>query len=118
MELTWLNNLKVGDPVIIRGRYNSHSLSNVTRLTKTQIIVANSNQRFRRKDGYLVGKLRDIYYQTRLIEYDDKLAGEIRIEQKREKLRNIVRSSDLLHLSLADLQIILSLMEKSNDSTD
>ena len=59
-EMIWLKNLKVGDCVFI---YNGGSLGgdcrieNVTRLTKTQIIVG-SCAKFRRHDGMSVGSIR------------------------------------------------------------
>ena len=50
----WLNELSVGDKVIMSGRYRK-SVNVVQRLTKTQIILEGTNCRFRKANGREVG---------------------------------------------------------------
>jgi len=50
----WLQDLKAGDDVIVDGR-RGRRLAKVERTTKTQIILAGTTVRFRKKDGHVIG---------------------------------------------------------------
>lgn len=64
----WLNDLKVGDEVIISAGYGGDELATVSRITATQILLAAPGRRdyarFRRKDGYRVGE--QLYGRSKL----------------------------------------------------
>lgn len=49
-----LNSLKVGDKVILYGRYRSKGIATVDRITETQIVIDDGNK-FRKSDGMQVG---------------------------------------------------------------
>ena len=49
-----LSSLKVGDKVIIYGRYGVKSIATIDRITKTQIVV-DDGTKFRKSDGMQVG---------------------------------------------------------------
>ena len=48
--------LKVGDRVTIQRNLSPNTYATIERLTKTQIIIANSDSKYKRKTGCLVGK--------------------------------------------------------------
>ena len=49
-----LSSLKVGDTVIVYGRYGSKGIATIDRITKTQIVV-DDGTKFRKSDGMQVG---------------------------------------------------------------
>lgn len=53
MSESWLDNLSVGDSVVIYNGWYGASIKAVSKVTATQIVVGNT--RYRRKDGYVVG---------------------------------------------------------------
>lgn len=67
----WLDNLKVGDPVIVKGN-GEPLLRLVERLTAT-MVVTTSGSRFRRNTGYRVGD--DPWHFTWIEEPPKRKAG-------------------------------------------
>jgi hypothetical protein len=76
----WLENLGVGDRVII-SRRNRSEIRTVDRITKTQVIVA--GMKFNRSSGSLVGNR---YSLTTLVEYSTELRLQIELNVKRKKV--------------------------------
>ena len=97
--MSWLEQLKVGDKVIVSG-YSS-SIGTVSRFTKTQILVkvGGSEYRFNRH-GRQVGT--SGYYAKFLHEYSDEAEQKIREKQLRDKYRN----ANLSYLSIETLRTI------------
>jgi hypothetical protein len=62
--MSWLENLKIGDKVIVSQHWGNDSISIVTNITKTQIII--SNRKFRKNDGCQIP--RDAYTNTYILE--------------------------------------------------
>jgi len=82
----WLNNLKVGDSVVIDAGYNGMSVSVVERITPTRII-SKSGGKYRKKNGRAVGDTG--WNPARLREPTDVLLLEIRKKFLCDKLRHI-----------------------------
>ena len=74
MSNKWLENLRVGDDVVVAGEYKA--LTKVERTTKTQIIAGDS--KFRKSDGYTVGNR-----GFKLIQVTDEIVTEIKNDDLR-----------------------------------
>jgi hypothetical protein len=97
----WLQNLKVGDAVIVEGTglSSGESLGTVARLTKNFIVV-NSNgfdSKFRNETGWSTG---DSYYHKYLKEATPEAIAAFEEERYRAVFKN-----KLSHLSWADVPI-------------
>lgn len=82
-----LENLKVGDMVIIKGNITDvKTLSTIDRVTKTQIIIG--YRRFRKSDGQLVG--RDDWHYANIRPATDEDIEQINKErEKRELIKHL-----------------------------
>ena len=81
MNTEWLAALKPGDAVIVcRGYRGDRSLSKVVRLTATQVLVGESGERYRKKDGRAVAG--DSWSRSWLKESTPELIKEINLERK------------------------------------
>lgn len=102
-----MNDLSVGDKVVIRNRYGV-TISRIVRETTKQWIVdgveSGSVRRFRKTDLIEVGC--DVWHITSISKCTDDIENEIR---KKQIVRMIKDKGDLSKLSLADL---FSLWEK------
>ena len=72
-DRNWLEQLKVGDSVIVDGSYRGSSIGKVEKITKTQIVV--NGARFQRKSGFLVGC--DSWNRKMLRQWNEEDAEEI-----------------------------------------
>jgi len=108
----WLDNLKVGDQVIV-DRRNEKSIHIVARLTKTMIVLKDIPIRFRRKNGYSVGEYG--WHIPILRKCTPEEAKKVMIENKRRKLINYFKGYsnwDKLSLDqLVQLAAIMKIME-------
>ena len=100
----WLKSLKPGDKVAIETITGGHVLRKVARLTKTQIVLDNS-QKFYISSGLLVGGSH--YRSTRII----PVTAEIKEIMERSTLIYNIRKSHLYDISTESLRQILSIIE-------
>lgn len=82
----WVENLKVGDGVIVSRGEDSIQLKKVDKITKTMIVL-NDNQRFRITNGNLVGG--SVWSTTSLLQATDERIHAIAIRNKRIRLSRI-----------------------------
>ena len=100
----WLKSLKPGDKFAIETITGSYVLRKVARLTKTQIVLDNS-QKFYISSGLLVGGSH--YRSTRII----PVTAEIKEVIERSKLIYNIKKSHLYDISIESLRQILSIIE-------
>jgi len=98
--MTWLEDLKAGDTVIIDSgvRYIPHSIATVEKVTATQIVL-DDNCRYRKSDGRRMGELGS-WVRKRLLEADP---GKVRNIMRRELAAEL---TNLSGLTLEQLQLI------------
>lgn len=100
----WLKSLKPGDKFAIETITGSYVLRKVARLTKTQIVLDNS-QKFYISSGLIVGGSH--YLSTRII----PVTAEIKEIMERSTLIYNIRKSHLYDISTESLRKILSIIE-------
>jgi len=100
----WLKSLKPGDKFAIETITGSYVLRKVARLTKTQIVLDNS-QKFYISSGLIVGGSH--YRSTRII----PVTAEIKEVMERSTLIYNIRKSHLYDISTESLRQILSIIE-------
>jgi len=100
----WLKSLKPGDKFAIETITGSYVLRKVARLTKTQIVLDNS-QKFYISSGLIVGGSH--YRSTRII----PVTAEIKEIMERSTLIYNIRKSHLYDISTESLRQILSIIE-------
>ena len=101
----WLKSLKPGDKVAIETITGGHVLRKVARLTKTQIVLDNS-QKFYISSGMLIGGWSH-YRSTSII----PVTAEIKEVMERSTLIYNIRKSIINGLSTESLRQILSIIE-------
>ena len=100
----WLKSLKPGDKFAIETITGSYVLRKVARLTKTQIVLDNS-QKFYISSGLLVGGSH--YRSTSII----PVTAEMKEVMERSTLIYNIRKSHLYDISTESLRQILSIIE-------
>ena len=85
----WLQELKAGDTVIVKGSHGRREVRTVQRVTPTQIVVGLT--KYHKKDGREVG---GDYFTQYLKQATAESVAEIRAVAKRNNLRNILRNLD------------------------
>ena len=100
----WLQSLKTGDDVAIETITGGYVLRKVARLTKTQIVLDNS-QKFYISSGLIVGGTH--YRCTSII----PVTAEIRETIERSILIYNIKKSHLYDISTESLRQILSIIE-------
>ena len=101
----WLKSLKPGDKVAIETITGGHVLRKVARLTKTQIVLDNS-QKFYISSGMLIGGWSH-YRSTSII----PVTAEIKETIERSILIYNIKKSHLYDISTESLRQILSIIE-------
>jgi len=99
----WLQSLKPGDDVVIDIITGGYVLRKVSRLTKTQIVLDNS-QKFYISSGLLVEG--SFYHKTSII----PVTAEIKESLEKYRLIKIIKKYDLSLLNTSSLMEILSIM--------
>ena len=107
-----LENLKVGDLVIVVGNFAS-KLSKVMRVTKAQILV--DNRHYWKKDGRLVGRSGFCY--GRIKPATDEDIESINKREQKEELIAFIRRNVWSNLSLESLQTICDVVKKEIDNS-
>ena len=100
----WLKSLKPGDKFAIETITGSYVLRTVARLTKTQIVLDNS-QKFYMSSGLSVGG--SFYHKTSII----PITAEMKETIERSTLIYKIRKSHLYDISIESLRKILSIIE-------
>lgn len=100
----WLKSLKLGDKVAVETITGGHVFRKVVRLTKTQIVLDNS-QRFYMSSGIIVGG--SFYRRIRIL----PVTAEIKEKAERSALIYRIKKSDINGLSIESLRKILSIIE-------
>ena len=100
----WLQSLKPGDKVAIETINGGYVFRTVVRLTKTQIVLDNS-QRFYISSGLSVGG--SFYHKTSII----PITAEMKETIERSTLIYNIRKSHLYDISTESLRQILSIIE-------
>lgn len=110
-KLEWIQNLKVGDEVVIVGYGYTHanySMANVTRITKAQIIVSKNGyeQKFWKKDGEEVGG--ELYRKPSISPLTEKIKADMENQRIATRFSNALYwlQQQRNHLSLEDKQNI------------
>ena len=100
----WLQSLKPGDKVAIETINGGYVLRKVVRLTKTQIVLDNS-QRFYMSSGLSIGG--SFYHKTSII----PVTAEIKETAERSTLIYRIKKSDIGALKTSALIEILSIID-------
>ena len=111
--MSWLDDLKPGDKVMIRidrGRDDTVAVAEIAKVTKTQIVTA-TNERYRRYDGKLVGHKNARRLAPQIIRWDETLLTARREQARRERAWNAIedlasRSKRPQHVSTDRLEAI------------
>lgn len=116
-RIEWVTDLKPGDRVLVGVGYGKFRVDYVERLTKTQIVLKNSVNKFRRKDGHRVGDTG--WARAYLAEPTPDKVNAIRRENLRERLAFILNHGQTHQLSLYALRrmhaIATNDLEKSDE---
>ena len=126
MSNAWLENIKVGDKVIVDGSGFTafNKIDTVERLTKTQIVLKNTHSKYRRSSGRSVG---DIWNSSFLSEATREKILKIQEARYRLNLLNKIESISIRNLSTDSLKSIvvvigedevLSLIEEEKKKVD
>lgn len=99
----WLKSLKPGDKVAIETITVGYVLRKVARLTKTQIVLDNS-QKFYISSGLIVGG--SFYHKTSII----PITAEMKETLEKYRLIKIIKKYDLTLLNTSSLMEILFIM--------
>lgn len=106
-----LKDLIAGDDVLVIG-ISHRRIVKVDKVTKTQIVAGNI--RFRRDSGWQCGG--DRWNVRRISVPTEKEISEIKEETLRKKLIFAISSSDLKHLSIAELEQVYNIIKgKENE---
>ena len=100
----WLKSLKPGDKVAIETITVGYVFRKVARLTKTQIVLDNS-QKFYISSGLIVGG--SFYHKTSII----PITAEMKETLEKYRLIKIIKKYDLYDISVESLRQILSIIE-------
>lgn len=100
----WLENVKAGDTVILStGHYNKW-IKKVERVTKTQVIIKDSNARYRRSTGDKVGARQ--WEFSSIKEGTKEAVDKILNDNKRHELINGIEDIKLKEVSTSILESI------------
>lgn len=104
-----LENLKVGDLVVVSGSFTSgDELRKIERVTKSQIVV--NNRHFWKKDGRLVGRVEWCYGIIKPV--TEKDIEHINKAKQKDELLSFIRKVAWCNLSLESLKTICDAVKK------
>ena len=107
--MSWLDEIAVGDTVVISAVHQRLDIVKVERLTKTQIIVVGYTMKFSRKDGYSIGE--SGYYRTRLLEVTKERRQFVKTAKYKRSLLQIVHTVDFHTMSIGKLKSIVTAIQ-------
>ena len=102
--------LEVGDQVIIRQSHNHDTISTIERLTKTQIILKNSDKKYKRKTGSLISLSSWSYDIEYLIIADKEKIEALKSAQKKRKCVSFLTSYEWDKFDLEFLREMIALL--------
>lgn len=105
---TWLKSLKKGDQVFIPTRHRSGCICTVDRVTKTQIILEGSIEKFRISDGSRIGASQ--WNQCEIVEPTKKIFDSI----KQSNLAYALSEINWKEVELDTLVEVMSVFKKSS----
>lgn len=85
----WLRDLQVGQHVAVRMARGLFVIKSVERLTPTQIVIAGSSVRYRRKDGRGVGEFDSWTGRPWITQPTDKICAEIELRGLQHRVSHI-----------------------------
>lgn len=103
-----LEDIKVGDKVILYRRFQDRTVCKVERLTKNFIIV--EGRKFRKKDGFESGDCG--IYVSSIGRATEQVIAEIEEENKRDAIISYIRNCRLSTLSTDVLEKVYELIKK------
>ena len=105
--------LKVGDQVIVRRslNFNHDTYATIERLTKTQIILKNSDKKYKRKTGSLIGGSSWSYHTEYLIIADKKEIAKIKSTREKKKCISVLIGYKWTAFDLEFLREMIALIE-------
>lgn len=107
MKMNDLENIKVGDLVVMHVSYSDNHLMKVERVTKSQIVIGGTH--YWKKDGLLVGGGYWSGYIRRATEKDIEFFYQV---EKKKELLTFIRNVAWCNLSLDSLQTICDVVKK------
>lgn len=110
MNKDWLREIKIGDIVIVHMHRNPDTIDVVLRLTKTQIILKKTNNKYRRSTGIMIGS--DMWNMSAIYEATDEKIIAIKINMYRRKLIMRIDTINADILSTEQLENIVQILEK------
>ena len=118
-DYDWLNNIKVGDKVIVYSSsgYSNNELRKVVKVTPAQIhtyVREDFTNKFWKKNGELVGS-RDSWNITRVLQVTDELKAKIEEDTKRAKLLNRVRNQSWKELTTEVLVTVVGIIDNNDN---
>ena len=102
--------LEVGDQVIVRRSHNHDTISTIERLTKTQIILKNSDKKYKRKTGSLISLSSWSYDIEYLIIADKEKIEALKSAQEKRKCVSFLTSYEWDKFDLEFLREMIALL--------
>ena len=115
MSNQWLQDLKVGDRVIVKSRHNTR-ISKVSKVTPKQLGVGTLPVKFNKDNGWLRGG--DAFCMSYLFEATPEAVETIRKESHKSELYNKVTQFDFSKLLCHELQSIVHILDAANESEE
>lgn len=103
-----LEDIKVGDKVILYRRFQNRTVCKVERLTKNFIIV--EGRKYRKKDGFEAGDCG--IYVSSILRATEQMIAEIEEEHKRDVIISYIRNCRLSTLPTDVLEKVYELIKK------
>jgi hypothetical protein len=102
-DYTWLQELKAGDTVIVRGSSGRREVRKVQRVTKARVFTSESTS-FNKSNGSEVGG--SVWSREHIYEATPEDIADVLRETKRNKLRSTLRNLDRSQINaLTDSQL-------------
>lgn len=105
-----LKELKVGDKVIIRNRWNDR-IKTIERVTKTQIIV--NGDKYRRKDGFQING--DTWTPSRIEVLTEEELRRMQKQNNKEKMKRYIQNFVFDDLSYDEIEHVYNILKKLNN---
>jgi hypothetical protein len=108
MKMSWLDELKVGDEVVVSGRHSKY-IDKITKVMPMSVEVG--NRRYRKTDG--IERSDDIWDRTHIIECTPERKEAIRNRDRRIRMANHCRGTDWNKLDNERLERIVAILKEA-----